>query len=346
MSNQLLYRRWFICLPFILSASSVQLAMSSSDMYPLATGATTTYQGCIRQRRMRKVDVTDVSIVCDRIVSNDDDQLRGYNYYNKPTCLAGDVGKLAIAFTLKNEMPYNSTIYMSMEAFSHGRNVTIQNRTDVCSFPNLGFVGKDGVYYESSENGGLCPLRSDLHYLLLTSFTVPELFHRDAIVEFIPNLMLLFYATGDPSSPVIGCVETGTMAQLSLEHQRANQGAVALFVSIVCFVGTFALCIHRYSSQRRQDADVSGTSRMASIIRRNRYRKNNPNNLDGSISLVPSLSEGRPISSSSGNVGRSMSSSHDPPRSRSERTISTHAKSFSSRSEHSILFLPHKEDVL
>lgn len=232
-----------------------------------------------------------------------------------------------------------------MVAISHGRNLTIRNRTDVCSYPNLGLVGKDGFYYEATEEGSLCPLRSDVHYLLLTSFTVPELFHRDAIVEFVPELMLFFHATPDDNSPMIGCVETGTMAQISLERQRANRGAIALFVSIVCFVGTFALCLHGYSKRRRA-AELLETNRVASAIRQSRYRKENPNNLEGAVSLVPSLSEGRPLGSSSGGMGRSMSSSHDPPRSRSERTISSHPKSLSGRSEHSILFLPPKEDVL
>lgn len=242
-------------------------------------------------------------------------------------------------------MPYNSSIYMSMEAFSHGRSVPVRNRTDVCSYPNLGLVGKDGFYYESSESGSLCPLRSELHYLLMTSFKVPELFHREAYMEFIPDLMIFFHATADSNSPMIGCVETGNLAKISLERQRANRGAVALFVSVLCFVGTFALCIHGYS-QRRRAAELLENSRLASMIRRNRYRKSNP---DSALHLVPSLTEGRPISSSSGNMGRSMSSSHDPPRSHSERTISTHAtgkRSFSGRSEHSILFLPPKDDVI
>jgi hypothetical protein len=83
----------------LVSVCSVQIVVSSSsNMYSLANGATTTYQGCIPKRRHRQVDVTDVSIVCDHIVSDDDDQMHhGYSYYNKPTCLAGDVGKLAIA---------------------------------------------------------------------------------------------------------------------------------------------------------------------------------------------------------------------------------------------------------
>jgi hypothetical protein len=233
-----------------------------------------------------------------------------------------------------------------MEAFAHGRSIRIRNQTDVCSYPNLGFVSKDGYYYEASESGSLCPLRADVHYLLFTSFTVPELYRRDSYVEFIPDLMLFFHATADTNSPMIGCVETGNLAKLSLDQQRANRGALAFFVSIFCLAATFSLCLYGYN-RRRQTGDLLEISRVPSIIRRSRYRKSIPSNTGGDVSLVPSLSEGRPISSSSG-VCQSMSSSQDPPRSRSERTISTTTsgkKSFSGRSDHSITFLPANGDV-
>jgi hypothetical protein len=93
-------RRLIVSLCILLSALSMEVVLSSSgSLYSLSNGATTTYQGCIPRRRQRQVDVTDISILCDRVFSNDDDgnQVQGYSYFNKPTCLAGDVGKLAIA---------------------------------------------------------------------------------------------------------------------------------------------------------------------------------------------------------------------------------------------------------
>ena len=230
-----------------------------------------------------------------------------------------------------------------MKAYSHGKGVTIRNRTDVCSYPNLGFVGNDGFYYGASETGSLCPLRSELEYLLLTSFTVPALSHHDAFIEFVPDLMVDFYATPDVSSPRIGCVETGSLAWMALERQRENRGAIALFFSIFAFMATFALCLYGYS-RRREAAEIFEKNRVASMIRRYRYRKDNPSG--AGVSLVPSLTEGHPIGS--------MGSSHDPPRSRSERsrserTISTTTsckKSRSGRSDHSIVLLPAQEDVV
>jgi hypothetical protein len=248
--------------------------------------------------------------------------------------------------TVKNQLPYNSTIYLSMEVFSHGRSMRIYNRTDICVYPNLGIISKDGFYFEATESSILCPLRADVHYLLLTYFTVPELYRRDSYVEFIPDLMLFFHATADSSSPMIGCIETGNLAKLSLDQQRANRGALAFFVSIFCFVATSSLCLYGYS-RRRQAVDLLESNRIPSIIRRQLHRKSFPMHPNGSVSLVPSLTEGQPISSSSG-FGCSVSSSYDPPRSRSERTISTTTsgkKSFSGRSDHSITFLPTHGDA-
>jgi len=270
------------------------------------------------------------------------------SYTNKPTCVAGDLGKVAIGFSIKNEMPYNSTIYMSMRTYSYGKSATISNRTDLCTYPNLGFIGRDGFLYLASESGSLCPLRSDVHYLLLTSFTVPELSRRDSYVEFTPDLMVWFYASPEVASPVIGCVETGTLAEFSLSKNRSKRGALALILSIFCFVATFSLCLHGYS-RRRQAAEAMKTNRLSSMIRRYNYRRSNPS---GSVSLVPSLSEGRPIgggSSSASGIGRSTSSS-EPPCSKSERsgiTCDASSKtSMNSGSENSGAFVPPKEPLI
>jgi hypothetical protein len=376
---------WSVCIFFF--PYTVQFVLSGGTMYSLENGATPISQDCM-PRRQRQVQVSEVSIVCDYQAAeesnnNGDDNANGnyynnnnmqrYSYTNKPTCLAGDLGKMAInckkffcdgwkladswyfgslysqfpfrsinTVSVKNGLPYNSTIYMSMRAFSHGKSVILRNRTDVCSYPNLGFVGNDGFYYAASETGSLCPLRADLPYLLLTSFTVPTLSHWDAYVEFVPDLVVDFYATLDESSPMVGCVETGSLARVALEQERANRGVAALFISIFCFMALFALCLYGYS-RRREATEIFEKNRVASMIRRYRYRKENSS---GSVNLVPSLSEGRPLGS--------MSSSHDPTRtrsecSRSERTISTSAtakKSLSGRSQHSVALLPPKEDVV
>ncbi len=80
-----------------ISAYIIHVVMSSG-MYSLTNGATTISQECI-PRRQRQVDVTEISIVCDYQASedNDDATSQRFSYSNKPTCLSGDLGKVAIA---------------------------------------------------------------------------------------------------------------------------------------------------------------------------------------------------------------------------------------------------------
>ena len=123
---------------------------------------------------------------------------------------------------------------------------------------------------------------------------------------------------------MIGCVETGTLAEYSINKERSNRGAIALIVSIFLFVTTFGLCIHGYS-RRRRAAETIETSRIASLLRRYRYRQSNSS---AAVSLAPSLSEGRPIGSSNSE----FSSSHDrSTRTRSERSIMTRSISGASK---------------
>ena len=213
------YERTIVVVSLLFISVSIQCVFSS-NMYSLTNGQRTISQECV-PKRQRQVDITVVSIVCDRQQisdggggddyysmnseynnNNNNDNDDGGYYINKPTCYAGDLGKVAVEFTIKNELPYNSTIYLSMRTYSYGRSALIRNRTDVCSYPNLSFIGKDGFVYDSSEIGSLCPLRSNVNYLLLTSFTIPELSKRDSYIEFTPDLILRFHSTEDVGSPL------------------------------------------------------------------------------------------------------------------------------------------------
>ena len=83
------------------------MAVSGSTMYSLENGATPISQDCM-PRRQRHVLVSEVSIVCDSQVADennnnggDDDayannNMQRYSYTNKPTCVAGDLGKMSI----------------------------------------------------------------------------------------------------------------------------------------------------------------------------------------------------------------------------------------------------------
>lgn len=100
-----------------LSCSIPRVVISSNNNYYneaqsyVQKGAQIISQECL-PRRQRQVIVKEVSLVCDHIVSDDDDDdaaavdddningnnqnNNGFTMYNKQTCLAGDLGKVAI----------------------------------------------------------------------------------------------------------------------------------------------------------------------------------------------------------------------------------------------------------
>jgi hypothetical protein len=181
-----------------------------------------------------------------------------------------------------------------MKSHYYGRSATILNRTDICSHSNFGYIDEsDGSfhspsYYNDNDNdienyggsgisNGLCPMRTDMHYMFLASFTVQELRSRNSNWKFTPDLSVAFFLSDDDESSsisLIGCVETGTKAQLAIDEKRARNGAMALILSIVFLVAMFALCLHNENQQRRS-VKLLEHERMTSMIRRYRYRRRN-----------------------------------------------------------------------
>ena len=92
-----------VLLSYITSYSIQQhfAVMSMSTNSILDNGATTISQECL-PRRQRKIDVTEVSIVCDHQQADDDQSQSEDNnddrisYTNRPSCMTGDLGKVAI----------------------------------------------------------------------------------------------------------------------------------------------------------------------------------------------------------------------------------------------------------
>ena len=245
-----------------------------------------------------------------------------------------------IAVTVRNELPYNSTIFMSMKTHYYGRSATIRNKTDICSYSNFGVVDdSDGSFYSQSYNGNVdnnddddegggssssnsfCPIRTGMHYMLLTSFTVQEVSSRNSNWGFTPDLTMAFFLSTDEFSPLIGCVETGTKAQNALNLKRSKNGVLALFLSISSFVTVFALCLHN-QGQRRRAVELLENNRVASMVRRYHYRRSNTAG-SGSMGtgLAPVL-EDETCSDGSGGGGnnsnfdpttRNSTASRDPP---------------------------------
>jgi len=288
----------------ILVAASTSFATESI----MENGATTISQECL-PRRQRKIDVTEVFIVCDHQNNNNDgeddrSEDGGDDVFNtnKPACRTGDLAKVAIGFTVSNNLPSNSTIFVSMKTHYYGRRATIRNRTDVCNFANFGYINDgDGSFYspnnydddndngdENSGDGGdddeadsgrvnsLCPIQTSVHYMLFASFTIQESSssRKSNWQEFKPDLSASFYLSTDESSPPIGCVLTGTKAKHAMAQRRSRNGVIALIVSISSFVTVFALCLLN-QKQRRQAVELLENNRVASMIRRYNYRRGN-----------------------------------------------------------------------
>lgn len=207
-----------------------------------------------------------------------------------------------IIVTVRNELPYNSTIFMSMKAHYYERSATIRNRTDICGYSNLGYINdEDGSFHSQSYGNNndeydgfrnaLCPIQTGVHYMLFTSFTVQDLsssspssYRKSSSWEFKPDLSMSFYLTEDTSSPLIGCVETGTKAKQALAQKRSKNGVLALFVSIVAFVTVFALSLHN-QNQRKRAVEMLENNRIASMIRRCRNRKSSSNGSVTNLSM-------------------------------------------------------------
>mmetsp|Transcript_3450 Transcript_3450/g.8315 ORF Transcript_3450/g.8315 Transcript_3450/m.8315 type:complete len:388 (+) Transcript_3450:297-1460(+) len=327
-------------------------AVSFETESMMENGGTTMSQECL-PKRQRKIEVDEVFVVCDHQNNNDgeddgseDASNEGdddFAYTNRPSCRTGDLGKVAIGFTVRNELPSDSTIFVSVKTHYFGRSATIRNRTDLCSFSNLGYVNdEDGSFYnpnnnyidgnEDSGDGGdddslngndLCPIQDGVHYMLLESFTVEELSssRKSSWQEFKPDLTVSFYLDADDSTPLIGCVQTGTKAKQALAQRRSRNGIMALIASIVSFVVVFGLCLHN-QKQRRKAKALLENNRVASMIRRYNYRRSNTNGSSSGFVMMESsiprrdsendlFARGGPSFNNNNNSNSSRSFNHD-----------------------------------
>ncbi|VEU37432.1 unnamed protein product [Pseudo-nitzschia multistriata] len=275
------------------AAVLVEASTSFSMESMMENGSTTISQECLPWWQ-RQIDVAEVFLVCDHQSGDGEDGDDQYYYTNRASCRTGDLGKVALGFTVKNQLPYDSTLFVSIKTHYYGRSATIRNRTDVCSFSNLGYINADGAFYSSGSNnddngdaddggeGGdgsgnpLCPIQAGMHYMLMESFTLQDssASRTSNWQEFKPDLSVSFYLSSDESSPPIGCVLTGTRAKHALDQRRSRDGVIALIVSVFSFVIVFGLCLHN-QKQRKKAVELLENNRVASMIRRYNYRKSN-----------------------------------------------------------------------
>jgi hypothetical protein len=158
----------------------------------------------------------------------------------------------------------NFSVQISIDASSFGYTSEIRNQTNLCQFRSLSFAGAtdDDMYIPA------CPLQEG-PYELFTSFNVPQFFKDDEL-DFTPDLHIEFY--DGITLEQIGCVETGTLAQMAINLRLQKRGERFFVMCIFIFISVFAICL--IGHRRRRQAGVNAqANKKASIIRRFHYRR-------------------------------------------------------------------------
>lgn len=179
----------------------------------------------------------------------------------------------------------SSTIFIDFTSRALGKLQRVHNHSNVCNFANLVYWGDDQVVGDdlyASATSTVCPLR-DGPYTLFTTFTVPT-YTKDTDFEFTPALRVDFY---NEDRKQIGCVETGTLAEVSYRKKRERQGQRFFVLSffLFCLVAAFCLLGHR---RRRKQGEHATIKRQASMMRRFHYVQTTRS---GEIAPVVSSSE-------------------------------------------------------
>jgi hypothetical protein len=163
----------------------------------------------------------------------------------------------------------NYTIGVSIKASFYGSTEIVRELSNMCEFRGLEFVGETDT--GSDEYVPACPLKEG-PYELFTGFTVPK-FIDDTELAFTPALHLEFYDFYEEEQPLIGCVETGTLALIAINKRNSARGELVLIICSSLFVAAFAFCLHGHR-KRRKMGELAEANKKAAIIRRFHYRRN------------------------------------------------------------------------
>lgn len=146
-------------------------------------------------------------------------------------------------------------IMLSISSSLFGKMETIRNATDLCNFSNLAYWGgdidADDLYANAITTP--CPLKNG-PYSLFTSFTVPS-YMKDSYFDITPDIHLEF--TRDDKREgrgLIGCVETGTLAEVGFSKSMERRGERFFVLSILIFCLIFACCLLGHRRQREEAA--------------------------------------------------------------------------------------------
>lgn len=210
----------------------------------------------MQRQRKRKITVTGVSLGCDSAQNSN-----YYTYQNRPTCRDGDLAKAAISFETRRSAS-ETTILMDLTTRALGKSQRVYNRTNICNDANLVSWGDDT--YGTSQ-ATTCPLH-DGFYTFFATFTVAS-HAKNADHDFTPALRIDFY---DEDHQQIGCVESGSLAEIAYHKKREQQGQRFFVVSflLLCMLSAFCLLGHR---RRKKQGEHANMKRQASMMRRFHY---------------------------------------------------------------------------
>lgn len=144
----------------------------------------------------------------------------------------------------------------------------------------------DDLYAHAKSS--ICPPRNG-PYTLFTSFTLPS-YSKSSDHDFVPDLRIKFF---DEDRTLVGCVETGNLAEISFNKakERKGQEFFVLSILLLCLVST--LCIIGHGRRRRKGRQAI-MKKQNSMLRRFHYVQTNRN---GDFSN-PSVSASRSFGSS------------------------------------------------
>jgi hypothetical protein len=193
------------------------------------TGSLTVQSICNRQI----VKVTRVVLTCDSPSSYERDSK---TYQNSTVCRTGDQANLWIQFVVTDTFQ-GEAVLISVSSGLYDRYNAVVSSADVCS------LGTVTSLANATNSTATCPQPG--YYQLQTYYTVPQT--RDYTFLFTPDVQFFF---DDDQGRRLGCVTTGTMALHQRADSKAQQGLVALGVSIVVFLLLFGVLL--YFSYRRK----------------------------------------------------------------------------------------------
>ena len=197
-------------------------------------------------------------------------------------------------------------LYIDLNSTALGRIQRIYRNMSICNMNNnAAYLGGeaygDDLYSQAKTTA--CPIRNGL-YTFFTTFTIPP-YSKDYDLDFTPDIRIEFF---DEDRRLIGCVETGTLAELSSKKGKERQGRQLFIMSIVLlFLLSFIFLMgHR---RKRKRGELDKRKKQASMLRRFHYIQTSRS---GEIGINPAMSPAFSTSSVASSLSGARSSAVVP----------------------------------